>query len=78
MTRRIASLMIDPHLLLYMTSGKFEVVGITLPSDVTLRYTYVDTESLTINVVFESESFEEIPLGGIIPRLCGPIIRRIE
>lgn len=78
MSRRLAALMIDPQLLLCMTSGKFEVVGDALPADATFVHAYVDAESLTVNVICSSESFEEIGLGSIIPTLRGPIIRRLQ
>lgn len=75
-SRRLKVLRIDPGLLIHMTRGTFAIERDALPDDAKVVHSYVDDDYLLVNIVIESEAFDLVPLGELIPIATGPIIKR--
>lgn len=73
---RVRRLMISPELLVFMTSGKFEVIANGSPDDARISQTTIDPVTGDICLFVESKQFENLPSGAIPPIMEPPQIRR--
>lgn len=75
--RRIARFSVTPEILLWMGSGKFEVVASPLPEDVKPVGAFYDERRHCFTVVVESDSFAPVE-GGEVPEVAAPVIRALK
>lgn len=75
---RRAFFMVGPEQLLVLAVGKYEVVENPLPTDVQFRGANFDFVRQVFVVCVESESFEEVEEGKMLPEVAPPLIRRCE
>lgn len=75
---RVRRMLIAPEVLMFMGSGSFRVIQQALPDDAELRQTTVDPQGGWISLFIESQQFEEVRPGDIVPVLVAPLISRVE
>lgn len=75
---RVKRMHVAPELLVFMGSGKFQVVRNSLPHDAKLRQTTIDPVGGWVTLFIESEEFTELGVGEIPPVIDAPIIARLE
>lgn len=75
MSNKLKKFTLTAELLLFLTSGKFEVIGNALPDDTRLEKIYF--EAGLIVMIISSSVFEEVP-GDEIPFAASPVIKRIN
>lgn len=79
MTQKVKKLLFSAETLLFLASGKFEVIAHDLPEDARLsKINYIENNK-TLELFVESETFPEIDSEkDKIQTLTAPIIRRIK
>lgn len=75
---RVQRLLIDPCLLMNLTSGEFRVVAGAVPDDARLVETTIDPASGCVELCVESAQFDDVETGGLVPVMDSPIISRID
>ncbi len=77
-TDRVKRMLIAPQILMFLGSGKFEVIENQLPEDANLVRSYYDADGDHFVLVIASDTFEPALWGIDIPILEPPAIRRLE
>lgn len=75
---KVERLLISPDLLLFMTSGKFEIVANGVPDDARITQATIDPVTGCVCLFVESEQYENLPDCAIPPIMNPPRIRRLE
>lgn len=74
---RMKRLQIRPEVLMFLGSGKFEVVANELPRDAKLERAYYDEPAGVFCLVISSKEFEPVEAGHEIPIMRSVAIQRI-
>lgn len=77
-TFRRALLHVTPDAFVHMASGRFNVVANVLPRDARIVGAFFNSQRYAFGVVIESEEFEPIREGELMPDLPPPFITRLE
>lgn len=76
--RRLKQFLVAPEFLLTMGRGKFEVVDNPLPDDAYCVAAGYDPQNHVLYMTVYSDTYPVIPDGGLIPRLLGIGVKRID
>jgi hypothetical protein len=71
-------MVITPQLMMYLGSGKFEVIEHALPDDANLIRSYYDADRDWFVLIVASDTFEPVLWSEDIPIIKSPTIRRLE
>ncbi len=77
-TFRRAILFVTPDLIMWMGGGAFECVTHPLPKDAKRVGAFYDEKKDMFGVVIESEEFEEVREGALLPHLPPPFFERFK
>ena len=73
---KLGKIRINPaNLASIFKDGTFSIKHSPIPPSAKFVYAYWDNEILCFYIVFEDESFQEIPEGGLIPTLENVVIK---
>jgi hypothetical protein len=75
---RRAILQVTPEFFMWIATGAFEVVMQPLPPDAKLVGAFYDHHRNLFGVVIESQEFEEVREGAILPTLHPPFFERLN
>src|SRR5262245_3704230 len=77
-TVRYAALFVTPEVFAYMSSGSFKVIANPLPPDFRVVGAFYSEPRHAFGIVVESEEFEAIKAGDLIPELPPPVFTRLR
>jgi hypothetical protein len=77
--RRVKTLEVSAEMIACMSQGIFKVTETDIPADARVVGVMTAHNRLSVNVLIEHESFEELHDGALTPYLGGPrIVRMVE
>jgi hypothetical protein len=76
--RHLAKFSITPEILMFMGSGKYEVVANPLPADAVMCGAFYDPERHTFTVLIESQTFASVEAGDCVPDIPSPQITHLN
>ncbi len=76
--RRQARFLVTPEFVALLGVGKYEVVENPLPADAKVVAAFYDGQHSCFSVTLESEEFDPLEKGMLVPIVRSPQIRKIE
>lgn len=76
-TRRLRRMQVTPEMIVRMRRGTFRVIANELPEDVVIMGANYDNQQNLFEILLQSDQWDPVVKGGVIPVCDSPFVERV-